>query len=458
MNPDVALLILATLAAPQSRVRHKYGLCNGPPPRSALPDVPGPDKRNSPHAPCHPLLQRASCNGLVVAVVCLSLEGGLKIFVSYRREDSSDVAGRIADHLRAEFGDDSIFIDVDTLVPGADFDEILARDLARCDMMIALIGPTWVDVRDRDGSSRLTNPQDFVRMEIRDALRRDIPVIPILVKGAKVPRSDLLPDDIAPLTTRNAFEVRHTSFHPDLDGLVHILRWVAREGPKAPFAHASSPGLITGGLEILGLILLAGIVCLAAVLTNLKSAEVAVVLAIAIALTIAAVMLWKEADKRLLKRLRAITYGAFSKEGQSEKAGMTKVGDLKAKLNREWPAGHRLELSLRIIDYLTDIPNDQLEMLTFSSIMKVAGADDVDADLVGAVSLLSNNSIHALETRLLFIDDDNRRLKIDKKELAEARRKGIFIHPESGEPVEDFESKIIPYFVPTADFLRLKAG
>jgi hypothetical protein len=87
-----------------------------------------------------------------------------------------------------------------------------------------VIGRDWISFPDETGARRLDNPRDFVRIEIRAALQRDIPVIPILMNGTKVPRLDQLPEDIAPLAMRNGLEVRHSSFHPDLDRLVRELK------------------------------------------------------------------------------------------------------------------------------------------------------------------------------------------------------------------------------------------
>ena len=80
-------------------------------------------------------------------------------------------------------------------------------------MLLAVIGPNWSDVRDEHGNRRLDDPNDFVRIEIAAALQRDIPVIPILLDGARIPKADQLPDDLKELASRNGLDVRHASFH-----------------------------------------------------------------------------------------------------------------------------------------------------------------------------------------------------------------------------------------------------
>src|SRR5438477_638897 len=107
------------------------------------------------------------------------------IFLSYRREDSADAAGRLHDHLGAHFGRESVFMDVDTIPFGVDFREHLDEAVSRCDVLLAVIGERWLDAchppGPKQGQRRLDDPADFVAVEIHSALARDIPVIPVLV-------------------------------------------------------------------------------------------------------------------------------------------------------------------------------------------------------------------------------------------------------------------------------------
>ena len=115
------------------------------------------------------------------------------IFISYRREDSLPYAGRLYDHLVGHFGEDRIFMDIDTMKPGLDFVKQLEKGVSACDVLIAVIGKDWLTVTDEEGHRRLDNPEDFVRIEIKAALKRDIPVIPFLVGGARMPKSVSFP-------------------------------------------------------------------------------------------------------------------------------------------------------------------------------------------------------------------------------------------------------------------------
>src|SRR5262249_27976824 len=144
----------------------------------------------------------------------------IKIFISYRRDDSAGHAGRIHDRLEHEFGRDLLFMDVDAIPLGVNFIRVLREEVAKCDALLVVIGPNWLDARDEAGVRPLDNPNDFVRLEIAAALQREIPVIPILLDGAKVPRPNQLPKNLQELALRNGLEVRHASFRRDMDKLV----------------------------------------------------------------------------------------------------------------------------------------------------------------------------------------------------------------------------------------------
>ena len=89
---------------------------------------------------------------------------------------------------------ENVFMDVDSIPPGANFRKLLKDWVARCDVLLALIGPDWSDATDPStGKRRLENPSDFVRIEIGEALARDIPVAPILLDGAPPARRGSAP-------------------------------------------------------------------------------------------------------------------------------------------------------------------------------------------------------------------------------------------------------------------------
>ena len=147
-----------------------------------------------------------------------------RIFLSYRRDDSAGYAGRVQDRLVREFGRDVLFMDVDAIPLGVNFATFLNNEVAKCEVLLAVIGPNWLDARNEAGTRRLDDPHDFVRIEIGAALQRNIAVIPILLDGAKVPKANQLPKDLDELSLRNGLDVRHASFHNDIDKLVRGLK------------------------------------------------------------------------------------------------------------------------------------------------------------------------------------------------------------------------------------------
>ena len=126
------------------------------------------------------------------------------IFISYRRSDSVDVTGRIYDRLTARYDKSSIFKDVDSISYGVDFRKRIYSCICQCNVLIAIVGPKWLEAKERDGTRRLDNPQDWVRIEIEAALKRDIMLIPLLVNSAELPKATSLPTSLQALAYRNA--------------------------------------------------------------------------------------------------------------------------------------------------------------------------------------------------------------------------------------------------------------
>jgi TIR domain-containing protein len=168
-----------------------------------------------------------------------------KIFLSYRRDDSAGQAGRVSDKLGAEFGEERLFLDVDGVRPGRDFHKQLTDAISNSAVLLAFIGPQWLDARDEDNNRRIDDPNDWVRIEIGAALKRDIVVIPVLLDGTKIPKANLLPEDLRGLSTRGAIEVRHTSFRADTDRLVRELREILSNS-EPPIRSGGEPPRVAG--------------------------------------------------------------------------------------------------------------------------------------------------------------------------------------------------------------------
>jgi hypothetical protein len=152
------------------------------------------------------------------------------VYVSYRRSDSSHAAGRLSDHLTREFGRHSVFIDTSSIEVGRDWRETIRHTVLQANVIVVIIGRRWLEQDDR-GGARLFKHDDFVRQEIAVALANNRRVIPVLVDGAEMPSEHQLPEDLRPLTRRNAVELSQARFNQDVDRLIESIRRVANSAP-----------------------------------------------------------------------------------------------------------------------------------------------------------------------------------------------------------------------------------
>ncbi len=147
-----------------------------------------------------------------------------QIFISYRRADTADITGRIYDRMIAKFGMDYVFKDVDNIPLGTDFRLALKDTIQSCNAVLVIIGQEWMHAHNEEGTRRLDDPDDFVRIEVESALQRHIPVVPVLVRGAAMPDEDDLPASLKSLAFRNGMEIRGDPyFHSDVDRLLKLL-------------------------------------------------------------------------------------------------------------------------------------------------------------------------------------------------------------------------------------------
>ena len=162
----------------------------------------------------------------------------MTVFISYRRSDTQQAAGRLADRLTERFGSDAVAIDVTTNQVGRDYRSVIFDAIEHADVVLALIGQRFF-AEGPDGSPRLVNPDDPLRLELSHALaRRGVPVIPVLVDGAELPPRDSLPEDVQALTFRGAIELAHQRFDRDYEYLEsQVARFLEPDAPQ-PVADA----------------------------------------------------------------------------------------------------------------------------------------------------------------------------------------------------------------------------
>jgi len=197
-----------------------------------------------------------------------------RIFISYRRQDTRQIAGRIFDRLEAHFGRDHVFMDIDSIPFGVDFHDYLDEQVARAETVLALIGPGWAEARDEAGKRRLDNPDDFVRIEIEAALRRGIPLGAVLIDGAPMPRPEQLPEDMRALCRRNAAPVDSgRDFNVHMSRLIADLERHLSGAVVEPVADAGSPDRGPGGKPT-GWVRAAGVGAIALVIAVLIAVSV----------------------------------------------------------------------------------------------------------------------------------------------------------------------------------------
>jgi len=166
------------------------------------------------------------------------------IFISYRREDSEGFARGLFQSLVEHFGSDQVFMDVEDIELGLDFVEAIDKSLTSCGVLLVLIGKEWLSCVDEDGQPRLNNPEDFVRMEVASALRRNVRVIPVLVRGGAMPKSEQLPEELRLLTRRQALELQHDRWNADIERLITALEKTLGIVPKVAPEFSEKPEVL----------------------------------------------------------------------------------------------------------------------------------------------------------------------------------------------------------------------
>jgi hypothetical protein len=152
------------------------------------------------------------------------------LFLSYRRNDAGAHARLLKVQFHAHLPDLEVFMDVDSIELGTDFQEAIEEGVNSCCALIALIGPKWLEICDEAGRRRLEDPGDYVRFEIRTALERGTRVIPVLVDGARALSPAQLPDDIRKLARLNAHKMSYDRYEYDASRLIDVIRQIRAAG------------------------------------------------------------------------------------------------------------------------------------------------------------------------------------------------------------------------------------
>jgi hypothetical protein len=169
-----------------------------------------------------------------------------RIFISYRRSDCQLAASGLNDGLRNRLPGAQVFMDLDSIPPGADFEEHIRNEIDQCDVVLVLIGDEWLAPQPGTSTRRIDQPNDFVRLEIMSALAaQGVRVIPVLVEGATMPAATELPDDIARLARLNAYVLSDTHWGRDITELTTHLQKFTPGAPAAPATTTSAGPTVT---------------------------------------------------------------------------------------------------------------------------------------------------------------------------------------------------------------------
>jgi hypothetical protein len=188
----------------------------------------------------------------------------MNVFISYRRSDTQDLAGRIADRLRGVGQIRRVFIDVDEIAPGADFAATIKAAIADCSVCLLLMGPQWRG-GGPDATARIFDENDFVRLEAAAALRSSRKILPVLANGATMPAAEDLPEDLRGLPAIIALSLRHLYFDHDMEYLIDVV--LSRKKPgtiesyfrQHPFQRAVMRAAIGAGAALALLVIAAAV-------------------------------------------------------------------------------------------------------------------------------------------------------------------------------------------------------
>ena len=146
-----------------------------------------------------------------------------EIFISYRRSDAQHAAFALHAHLARAFGETQVFLDRERLQAGRDWSKGLAEAIGAARIVLAVMGPRWINAADDWGRRRIDDPEDWVRIELATALQRGIPVIPLMLDGFQAPPPEALNDALSGLALQQSHPLQNASWMSDVQHLIDLL-------------------------------------------------------------------------------------------------------------------------------------------------------------------------------------------------------------------------------------------
>ncbi|MCX4673425.1 toll/interleukin-1 receptor domain-containing protein [Streptomyces sp. NBC_01381] len=178
------------------------------------------------------------------------------IFINYRRGGHEHVVHRLYRELTGNFGEDQVFLDRQSIVPGQQYSDVLRERVADCEVLLVVVHPGWADARDEaTGARRLDLETDWVRREIDQALQDGKTVIPLFLDGAEPPTAEQLPERIQKLEVKNGQWLRQGAYDSDLAELIAALEdkvsktWEPIPPPSPPYRPGRWLGVVTAVLS-----------------------------------------------------------------------------------------------------------------------------------------------------------------------------------------------------------------
>lgn len=168
------------------------------------------------------------------------------IFVSYRRADAPGYVRGLMSDLRNVFGSHQVFLDMEDIEAGSDFPRIIDEAVSNCELLLVIMGSNWAELKTESGLRRIEDEKDYVRLEISSAINRKIPIIPVLVENAKMPKAEELPAEIVQLSTLQGIPLTHERWDDDITKLLTAIEKMTVEPRMARLYSAALAKLNEG--------------------------------------------------------------------------------------------------------------------------------------------------------------------------------------------------------------------
>lgn len=152
-----------------------------------------------------------------------------QIFISYRRDDRAGYVRALLSEMKHTFGDRQTFLDMESIDAGTDFAASIEQAVKSCEVLLVMIGPSWLNASGPLGRPRLHDPDDFVRLEILTAFRHNVPAIPVLVEEAIMPSEADLPECLEKLARLQAVRLTNARWDSDVARLFEALERLSEE-------------------------------------------------------------------------------------------------------------------------------------------------------------------------------------------------------------------------------------